>query len=54
MLREKGIEQQYNRYNQSEFLDAGTQAVLGQLLDTIEHQLLIQRTGQAPKVTADD
>ena len=54
MLEEKDVNHQYTRYNQSEFLDAGTQAVLGQLLDTIERQLLIQRTGQAPKVTQDD
>jgi hypothetical protein len=27
---------QYDRYNRSEFLDAGTQQVLGQILDAIE------------------
>ena len=54
MLREKEVDQQYQRYNQSETLDADTQAVLGQILDTIERELLIQRTGQAPKVTQDE
>jgi len=49
MLREAEIDQQYRRYNQSEFLDAGTQGVLGQILDTIERRLIIQRTGQAPQ-----
>jgi hypothetical protein len=54
MLREKEIDQQYTRYNQSEYLDAGTQAVLGQLLDTVERQLRIQRTGKAEQVTQDE
>ena len=54
MLLEEDVDQQYQRYNQSELLDTGTQAVLGRILDTIEYQLLIQRTGQAPKVTQDE
>ena len=54
MLREDDVDQQYARYNQSEFLDTGTQALLGQILDVIEKQLLIQRTGQAEKLTRDE
>lgn len=49
LLRDKQIDQQYQRYNQSASLDAGTQAVLGQILDTIERELLAERTGQSPQ-----
>ncbi len=47
MLLEDDINRQYARFNQSEQLDAGTQAVLGQILDAIERQLLVQRTGKS-------
>ena len=49
MLNDDDIDRQYRRYNLSERLDGGTQAVLGQMLDTIERQLIIQRTGEPPK-----
>lgn len=46
MLHDEDIDLQYARYNQSEALDAGTQQVLGEVLDVIERQLLAQRAGE--------
>src|SRR5262249_41367984 len=50
LLYDADIDLQYDRYNQSSSLDAGTQQVLGDVLDVIERQLFVQRTGEeAPK-----
>jgi hypothetical protein len=46
LLYEADVDLQYDRYNQSESLDAGTQQVLGDVLDVIERKLLAQRTGE--------
>jgi HEAT repeat protein len=46
LLYDADIDLQYDRYNQSGSLDAGTQQVLGDVLDVIEQQLLVQRTGE--------
>jgi hypothetical protein len=46
LLYEADVDLQYERYNQSESLDAGTQQVLGDVLDVIERKLLAQRTGE--------
>jgi hypothetical protein len=46
LLYEADIDLQYDRFNQSESLDAGTQQVLGDVLDVIERQLLARRSGE--------
>jgi hypothetical protein len=46
LLYAADVDLQYERYNQSESLDAGTQQVLGDVLDVIERELLAQRTGE--------
>ena len=46
LLYEADIDLQYERYNQSESLDAGTQQVLADVLDVIERELLAQRSGE--------
>ena len=46
LLYEADVDLQYGRYNQSESLDAGTQQVLGDVLDVIERELLAQRSGE--------
>lgn len=48
LLRDDEIDLQYERYNQSELLDAGTQQVLGQILDTIEMRLAAQGETKQP------
>jgi hypothetical protein len=40
---------QYDRYNRSEFLDAGTQQVLGQILDAIEAPNQTTKTQAEPE-----
>jgi HEAT repeat protein len=46
LLYDADIDLQYDRYNQSESLDAATQQVLGDVLDVIERKLLAQRSGE--------
>lgn len=46
LLNDDEIDLQYSRYNQSEFLDTGTQQVLAETLDIIERALLARRSGE--------
>jgi hypothetical protein len=49
LLTTAEIEQQYDRYNESEHLDTETQAVLGSLLDAIEKRARDVQAGLQPK-----
>lgn len=47
LLTTDEIRRQFERYNQSEFLDAETQAVLGSILDVIEGKQPADATASA-------